>query len=103
MRMSPYFIGVLGGYSKYWLRKSKTKIPNSIVYPTWVIGFILAFAIMFTGFLFYLPTEHKDYLLSGLYGSLHHFLWSCTMTLLIILVSEGYGGKMKYFITNKFS
>ncbi|XP_044748861.1 nose resistant to fluoxetine protein 6-like [Coccinella septempunctata] len=98
MRMSPYFIGVLGGYLKFRLRKSGAKLPNHIVYPTWVVGFIVAFSIIFTGFLFYIPTEHKDYLLSSLYGSLHHFLWSACMTMLIILVSEGYGAWFAPFL-----
>ncbi|XP_045481000.1 uncharacterized protein LOC123685389 [Harmonia axyridis] len=98
MRMSPYFIGVLGGYAKFRMRKSGAKIPNKIVYPTWVAGFIIAFGIIFTGFLFYVPTEHRDYVVSGLYGSLHHFLWSSCMAMLIIFVSEGYGAWFAPFL-----
>ncbi|KAL3267193.1 hypothetical protein HHI36_011329 [Cryptolaemus montrouzieri] len=91
MRAGPYFIGALAAYLKFKLKETGYRIPVKVRYFSWIIGVATMNLIFITGFLFYIPTEEKDYLLSGLYGSLHHFLWSICICWGIIGVSEGYG------------
>ncbi|KAK9869957.1 hypothetical protein WA026_006055 [Henosepilachna vigintioctopunctata] len=91
MRISPYLVGVIGGFVKFQMRSSAFKIAMRNVVFMWVIGLATGFAILFSSFLFYLPTENKDYTLHGFYGSFHHFLWSVCISALIVMVSENHG------------
>ncbi|KAK9869951.1 hypothetical protein WA026_006049 [Henosepilachna vigintioctopunctata] len=91
LRISSYFVGAIGGFIKFKLRTTDYKIPKSVRFLCWIFCVIIMFAIISTAYLFYIPQENKNFIVAGLYSSLHRFFWALCTTWCIIGVSEGHG------------
>ncbi|KAL3267195.1 hypothetical protein HHI36_011331 [Cryptolaemus montrouzieri] len=91
MRACAYLIGILTGYMKFHMRLSNAKINSKINYLGWIVSLSSSVMVFCVSYIFYVPTEDKDYLFAGVFGSLHHVIWSLFSAWVILSVSEGYG------------
>ncbi|KAK9869954.1 hypothetical protein WA026_006052 [Henosepilachna vigintioctopunctata] len=91
MRASPYLVGIVAGYIKFKIQISGSKIPKIIAYFGWIISILFVCFTQFLAFLYYQPSEKKNFLFSGIYESMHHFLSSLFIAWVIFGVSEGCG------------
>ncbi|KAK9869953.1 hypothetical protein WA026_006051 [Henosepilachna vigintioctopunctata] len=101
VRASPYFIGVITAYLKFEYRKSEYKISSCIKYLGWTIFAAIFYGIQTIGMYFYSPTESKNYVLRGLFGTAHHSFWGLAIAWCIIAVSEGHGEIAAYVLKGR--
>lgn len=95
MRATPYFIGILAGYIKYYIQRKKYIMSKLTVYIGWSLAVLIFFATLYSAHIFYIPEQKYNPLLAAAYGIISHISISGCISFLILTVSEGHLGNIR--------
>ncbi|XP_044763430.1 nose resistant to fluoxetine protein 6-like [Coccinella septempunctata] len=98
-RFGPYVIGMLAGYFIHKMKRNGKQIKLNIIVSIilWAIAIGALIACIFDGYK--LLKDDENAVLDGLYVGLNRSIWSCAISLVIILCVSGNGGLINTFLS----
>ncbi|XP_018326778.1 nose resistant to fluoxetine protein 6-like [Agrilus planipennis] len=90
-RASPYLVGIGTGYLLHRIQKSDYKLSKRVVYIGWFICILTMEAIVYSAYIFYIPSRPYDPHTAAVYSAFHHFFWSICISWFILAISTGHG------------
>ncbi|KAL3271387.1 hypothetical protein HHI36_021871 [Cryptolaemus montrouzieri] len=98
-RFGPYVIGMFTGYLIYNMKKVKKPLKFSMIFISflWVLTLAILITCIFDGF--HLVKHTDNALADGFYLGFNRSVWSCAVSLLILLCVFGNGGPVNWFLS----